>query len=90
MIVSKAFIEDLKYLSAYYQWTEADKNEIREAIKDCEPMVRFLAALAAAHRAGYSQDAGNGFVRLRDWCLAKGLDDPFSEHFDPASLDAIA
>lgn len=84
------FSDDLKYLATYYEWDAGDKKEIREAFTDCEPMVRYLTILAAAHRAGYSQDAGNGFVRLKDWCLVNGLEDPYGPHFDPASLDAVA
>lgn len=83
------FSEDLKQLSKYYEWNQADKNEIRKAFTDCEPMVKYLTTLAAAHRAGYKQDAANGFVRLRTWCLEKGLDDPFGPEFDPAALDEI-
>lgn len=82
--------DDLKYLAAYYEWSDEDKKEVRAAFTDCMPMVRYFTVLAAAHRAGYTQDAGNGFVRLRDWCLARGLDDPYGEHFDPAALDALA
>lgn len=89
MRVSQSFIDDLKYLSAYYQWSEADKKEVRAAIKDCEPMVRYFTILAAAHRAGYAQHAGNGFVRLKDWCIERGLGDPYGTDFDPAALDAL-
>lgn len=89
MRVSQSFVDDLKYLSAYYQWSDADKNEVRAAIKGSEPMVRYFTILAAAHRAGYSQDAGNGFVRLKDWCIARGLGDPYGADFDPAALDAV-
>jgi hypothetical protein len=82
--------DDLKQLAAYYQWNDEDKKEVRAAFTDCEPMVRYFTVLAAAHRAGYKQDAGNGFVRLRDWCRARGLDDPYGDDFDPAALDALA
>lgn len=81
--------DDLKYLAAYYQWTPEDKKEVRAAFTDCEPMVKYFTVLAAAHRAGYAQDAGNGFVRLREWCLEQGLDDPYGSSFDAAALDAI-
>jgi hypothetical protein len=81
--------DDLRYLSDYYKWNDADKVDVRAAFTDCEEMVRYFTVLAAAHRAGYSQHAGNGFVRLQQWCLDKGLNDPFSPAFDPASLDAI-
>lgn len=89
MRVSQSFVEDLKYLANYYQWNEQDKKEVKAAIKGSEPMVRYFTILAAAHRAGYSQDAGNGFVRLKDWCIARGLGDPYLSDFDPAALDAI-
>lgn len=81
--------EDLKYLAAYYQWTDADKAEIRAAFTNCEPMVRYFTNLAAAHRAGYEQDAGNGFVRLREWCEQKGLADPYGKNFDVVALDML-
>ena len=82
--------DDLRYLAVYYQWNDEDKKGVRAAFTNCPPMVRYFTVLAAAHRAGYSQDAGNGFVRLRDWCLAQGFDDPYGEDFDPAALDAMA
>jgi hypothetical protein len=83
------FSDDLKYLAAYYNWNDEDKKEVRQAFTNCEPMVRYFTILAAAHRAGYAQDAANGFIRLQAWCIEKGLGDPFAEHFDPAALDAI-
>lgn len=83
------FSTDMQYLSKFYGWTEEDKVEVRQAFRDCEPMVRYFTILAAAHRAGYTQHAGNGFVRLRDWCLEQGLPDPYGDEFDPAALDAI-
>jgi hypothetical protein len=81
--------DDLRYLSQYYGWNDADKIEVRAAFTDCEEMVRYFTVLAAAHRAGYAQHAGNGFVRLQRWCEENGLDDPFGPEFDPASLDAM-
>ncbi len=83
------FSDDLKQLSAYYEWNAEDKTEIRKAFTDCEPMVKYLVNLAAAHRAGYAQHAGNGFVRLQQWCIEKGLPDPYGPEFDPAALDAL-
>jgi hypothetical protein len=81
------FSDDLKYLAAYYGWNAEDKKEVRAAFTDSEPMVRYLTILAAAHRAGYSQGAGNGFQRLKDWCLERGLPDPYGTEFDIAALD---
>lgn len=83
------FSNDLKELSAFYEWNDEDKKEIRAAFTDCEPMVRYFTVLAAAHRAGYRQHAGNGFVRLQTWCLDQGLPDPFTADFNPALLDDL-
>lgn len=83
------FSEDMKYLANYYGWNDEDKKEVRAAFTDCEPMVRYFTVLAAAHRAGYSQHAGNSFQRLQAWCLEKGLPDPFGPEFDVAALDAM-
>lgn len=84
------FAQDMRELSAFYGWNEDDKKEVRAAFTDCEPMVRYFTVLAAAHRAGYKQHAGNGFQRLQAWCAEKGLPDPFGPEFDVAALDAIA
>lgn len=81
--------DDLKYLAAYYQWDDEDKKEVRAAFTGSHEMVRYFTVLAAAHRAGYRQDAGNGFIRLRDWCLSHGLDDPYAEAFDLKSLQEL-
>lgn len=83
------FSDDMKYLANYYQWNAEDKAEVRKAFTDCEPMVRYFTILAAAHRAGYVQHAGNGFQRLQAWCLEKGLNDPFGPEFDVSALDAL-
>ena len=82
--------DDLKYLAAYYQWSPEDKVEIRSAFTGSPEMVRFFTVLAAAHRAGYTQCAGNGFIRLNDWCKENGLDDPYDLCFDLKALDALA
>lgn len=84
------FSADMKYLAAFYQWSEEDKQEVRAAFTDCPEMVRYFTVLAAAHRAGYSQHAGNGFQRLQAWCIERDLPDPFGPEFDVAALDAIA
>lgn len=81
---------DLKYLSEFYKWNDEDKKEVRAAFTNCEPMVKYFITLAAAHRAGYTQCAANGHVRLREWCLQKGLEDPYNEHFNPRELDLMA
>ena len=84
------FSKDMQELAKFYGWNDDDKKEVRAAFTDCEPMVRYFTILAAAHRAGYEQHAGNGFIRLQNWCAENGLEDPFSVEFDPAALDAIA
>lgn len=83
------FSEDMKYLAGYYQWSAEDKTDVRKAFTNCEPMVRYFTILAAAHRSGYSQHAGNGFQRLQSWCLERGLPDPFGPEFDVAALDSL-
>lgn len=90
MIVSQSFIEDMRYLRAFYQWNDEDVKEVKAAIKGCDEMVHYFTVLAAAHRAGYSQHAGNGFQRLQSWCAHMGLPDPFGPEFDVAALDALA
>lgn len=90
MRVTQAFIEDMRYLRAFYQWNDADVKEVKAAIKGSDEMVHYFTVLAAAHRAGYSQHAGNGFQRLQAWCAEKGLPDPFGPEFDVVALDALA
>lgn len=79
--------DDLKYLSQYYGWNDEDKKEVRKAFTGCPEMVRYFITLAAAHRAGYSQYAGNGHQRLKEWCIEKGLEDPYLPCFDVKELD---
>lgn len=83
------FIDDMRYLRQRYGWTDDDAVQIKEALRDCDPLVRFFSVLAAAHRAGYEQHAGNGFVRLQQWCLDKGLADPFTSDFNLTELEAL-
>lgn len=85
-----SFSEDLKQLSAFYEWTPAEKIEIRKWFTDCEQTVHFLTVLASAHRAGYRQCAANGFIRLQAWCIDIGIGDPFGFSFDVAALDAYS
>lgn len=89
MIVSQSFVDDMRYLRSFYQWNDDDVKEVKAAIKGSEEMVHYFTVLASAHRAGYSQHAGNGFQRLQSWCVAQGLPDPFGPGFDVAALDAL-
>lgn len=89
MRLTTEFIDDMRYLRQRYGWNDEDVVQIKEALRDCDPLVRFFSILAAAHRAGYEQHAGNGFVRLQQWCIDKGLSDPFTSDFNPTELDAI-
>lgn len=84
------FVDDLKYLAAYYKWSDEDKKEIRASFTGSPEMVNFYTVLAAAHRAGYSQHAGNGFIRLQAWCIENGYGDPFGPAFDVKALDAAS
>ena len=87
----KRLSDDLKFLSQFYGWNDDDKIEIRAAFNGSPEMVNFFIVLAAAHRAGYKQWAGNGFQRLEHWCLDHGLESPFAlGGFDLIELDRMA
>jgi hypothetical protein len=89
--VTTQFIEDMRYLRGCYAWSDEDAVEIKAALQEGgEPLIRYFTVLASAHRAGYRQDAGNGFIRLQAWCAEQGLPDPFTKEFDPRALDALA
>lgn len=78
MNVSKAFLRDFAYLANYYGWTPAEIEETKAQTRACPAeMVRYWTNLAIAHRAGYEQRPENGFIRLADWCRARGWPDPF-------------
>lgn len=79
MRVSKQFMRDFAYLANLYGWTPADIEEIKEHTRaNPETMRRYWSNLATAHRAGYEQTPGNGFIRLREWCDQRGLSDPYT------------
>jgi hypothetical protein len=79
MQVSKAFLRDFAYLANRYGWNAADIEEMKTAVRANEPAGRrYIATLAAAHRAGYEQTPGNGYIRLQAWCAEQGWPDPFS------------
>ncbi len=83
------FSKDMQELAKFYGWSNDDKKDVRAAFTDCEPMVRYFTILASAHRAGYTQHAGNGFIRLQAWCHEKGIGDPFGPEFDVVALDNL-
>jgi hypothetical protein len=83
------FSQDLKELSVFYGWNDGDKKDVKKSFEGSEEMVKFFTTLAAAHRAGYTQHAGNGFIRLQLWCIGHGVGDPFGNSFDLAALDAL-
>lgn len=87
MRFTQEFIDDMRYLRTRYPWTDDEAKDIKEALRDCQPLVHYFTVLAKAHRAGYDQNAGNGFIRLQRWCIEKGLGDPFTADFDVAALD---
>lgn len=73
MQVSKAFLKDFAYLANRYEWTAADIDEMKAAVRaDEDAGRRYITTLAAAHRAGYEQTADNAYMRLSAWCAAKG------------------
>lgn len=78
MNVSKPFLRDFAYLANRYEWTPADIEEIKAAVRAYpETGKRYITALSAAHRAGYEQTPGNAYIRLDAWCAAHGMPDPY-------------
>ena len=79
MNVSKPFLRDFAYIANRYEWTPADIEEMKAAVRaHPETGKRYITALSAAHRAGYEQTPENGFMRLGAWCAAHGMPDPYS------------
>lgn len=79
MKVSKQFLRDFAFLANRYQWTPADIEDVKADTRANPDLVRYWAALAAAHRAGYEQTAENNFIRLYAWFKFEGVRNPFSE-----------
>ena len=93
MQVSKAFLQDFAYLANRYGWTAADIEEMKAAVGVNEGAGRrYITTLAAAHRAGYEQTQGNGYIRLDAWCALKGwsglsvpvIEAPCSQQLSPS------
>jgi hypothetical protein len=77
MKVSRQFLQDFAYIANRYGWTAADIEQVKEATRaDPDRMCRYWSTLAKAHRAGYEQNAANGFIRLHVWCAANGMEGP--------------
>lgn len=73
MQVSKSFLQDFAYLANRYGWNASDIEEMKVAVRaDEDAGRRYITTLAAAHRAGYGQTPGNGYMRLDAWCVAQG------------------
>lgn len=68
MNVSRDFLKDFAYIANLYGWNAADIEDVKAQTRaNPESMRRYWADLAAAHRAGYQQDASNNYVRLAAW-----------------------
>lgn len=79
MQVSKSFLKDFAYLANRYKWNAVDIEEMKAAVRVNEDVGRrYVTTLAAAHRAGYEQTRGNGYVRLHAWCAQQGWADPYA------------
>ena len=90
MLVSKQFIKQFAFLANYYKWDKSDIDEIKTVVRSDKTFKKYLESLANAHKNGYQQTKENGHVRLKDWCIEKGLDDPYRASFDPHDLDLMA
>ena len=78
MQVSRKFLKDFAYLANLYGWTAADIEDVKAQTRaNPEPLRAYWTGLAAAHRAGYEQNADNGFIRLAHWCQQAGVADPY-------------
>ena len=76
MNVSRRFLKDFAEIANRYEWNAADIEEAKETTRaDPNRMSRYLSTLAAAHRAGYEQNAENGYIRLHTWCAQNGWPD---------------
>ena len=77
MKVSRQFLQDFAYIANRYDWNAADIEEVKSVTRaDPERMCRYWSTLAAAHRAGYEQNAENGYIRLHTWCTQQGWPGP--------------
>lgn len=66
--VSEEFARDFRYVVHFFDMDEAEAEEWRVMVRaDPGQMMDYIATLAMALRAGYRQNAGNGFVRLNAW-----------------------
>jgi len=87
--VSKQFLKDFAQLCNHFNWTLEEIEEFKVVIRENPEMKRYLEILAAAMRAGYVQTEENIHVRLKEWCLAQGLDDPFHPYFEIESFNKL-
>lgn len=79
---------DLQYLEKFYGWDAQDKRGVMESIRSTSSGALYYTVLAAAHRAGYEQTPENNYMRLTDWCAARGLF-PFAPDFELAALGEL-
>jgi hypothetical protein len=83
MNVSKTFLKQFAYLANRYGWAPAEIEEIKQATRENPSLMRYWRNLAIAHQAGYEQTDANGYVRLADWCRARGWPDPYAADLQP-------
>jgi hypothetical protein len=70
MRVSAEFARDFRYVVWFYDMTEDEAEEWRALVRAAPAvMMDYIATLAMAHRCGYAQTAGNGYVRLNTWLV---------------------
>lgn len=78
MLITKELAEALRYLSTEQQWSEADKAEVRAAIReDVAFHEHFWPVLAQAHRAGFRFSPQHDHASLEAFCTKHGLLHPF-------------
>lgn len=65
--VSRAFLRDFAEVANFYEWDAATIEEVKEQTRNNLELMRYWQELAAAHRAGYRQEADNNWIRLGQW-----------------------
>lgn len=66
-LVSKAFLLDFAYIANLYEWDSETVEEVKQQTRGNQELMSYWRKLAAAHRGGYRQHAGNNWQRLDSW-----------------------
>lgn len=76
-------VRALDVVARYYRWTDSDRAEWREPLRQPGPARDYIATLAMALQNGYRQGPDNNHIRLASWLAQQGLD-PILTDGEPA------